>query len=128
MPPADPFAPTGPVYEVRCPRCQVSFPVETRVCVHCGGRTAPAGTVVPHEPPPEFDPLHERAGRAPTSIEPSDETPFVFRDSSAGEMAEPGVESPSESPNLVRSILGNLGGFVWVLLLIAFSIARSCEE
>lgn len=124
MAPADRFAPTGPVYEVRCPRCQVSFPVETRVCVHCGGRTAPPGTVVTHERPPEFDPLHERAGRAPTSIDPSDETPFVFRESSAEETAEPGVESP----NLVRSILGSLGGFVWILLLIAFSIAQSCRE
>ena len=25
-------------YEVRCPRCSVSFPVGTRSCLHCGGR------------------------------------------------------------------------------------------
>ena len=25
-------------YEVHCPRCQVTFPVGARHCVHCGGR------------------------------------------------------------------------------------------
>ena len=29
-------------FEVRCPSCDVSFPPETRSCLHCGGRTGPA--------------------------------------------------------------------------------------
>jgi hypothetical protein len=24
-------------YEVVCPRCDVTFPIETRHCIHCGG-------------------------------------------------------------------------------------------
>jgi hypothetical protein len=37
-------------YEVRCPRCDVSFPTETRQCIHCGGPTGKPGQVVREEP------------------------------------------------------------------------------
>jgi hypothetical protein len=30
-------------YEVRCPGCNVSFPVGTKSCLHCGQRTALPG-------------------------------------------------------------------------------------
>lgn len=43
-------------YEVYCTRCSVSFPVDTRVCVHCG---QPIGRAVPVAPalrgPDPFD-------------------------------------------------------------------------
>ncbi len=29
----------SPKVEVRCYRCDVSFPIGTKVCLHCGGRT-----------------------------------------------------------------------------------------
>ena len=29
---------TANVYEIRCAHCDVSFPPETRVCLHCGNR------------------------------------------------------------------------------------------
>jgi len=29
-------------FEAWCPRCQVTWPPETRVCVHCGGRVVPS--------------------------------------------------------------------------------------
>jgi hypothetical protein len=32
---------TDAPFEVYCGRCQVTFPVGTRRCVHCGGRTGP---------------------------------------------------------------------------------------
>ena len=73
-------------YEVRCARCDVSFPVETRSCLHCGGATGPAGQIelleamlesnvaptqpMPEsQPVPEFDPMAERSVR-PEPIEP----------------------------------------------------------
>ena len=28
-------------FEAWCPRCRVTWPPETRTCVHCGGRVAP---------------------------------------------------------------------------------------
>jgi hypothetical protein len=39
-------APANP-YEVNCTRCRVSFPVGTRVCVHCGGPIGRAVTAAP---------------------------------------------------------------------------------
>jgi hypothetical protein len=29
----------APVYDVSCPRCNVTFPVGTKRCIHCGGPT-----------------------------------------------------------------------------------------
>ncbi len=44
-------------YEVRCPRCRVSYPIGTRTCLHCGSRirseeaasSAPVPGVAPTE-------------------------------------------------------------------------------
>jgi hypothetical protein len=33
-----------------------------------------------------------------------------------------------ESTSVVRTIIRGLGGFVWVIILIAFTLARSCGE
>lgn len=69
-------------YEVRCERCQTSFPPETKRCIHCGGplggrlgrwlapgsgppaaaRPAPAGTPAPDEADEEELPF-QRGGR-----------------------------------------------------------------
>jgi len=54
---------TGP-YEVLCPRCNVTFPVGTRHCIHCGGPIggrglfgggAQAPTLSPTGEPEDFD-------------------------------------------------------------------------
>ena len=37
-----PRAQETPTYEVRCPRCDVTFPLGTRRCIYCGGPTGPA--------------------------------------------------------------------------------------
>jgi hypothetical protein len=42
--------------------------------------------------------------------------------------SEVGVEQEQESPSFVKSILRSFGGFVWIALLIAFSLARSCGD
>ena len=126
-------------YEVRCVRCDVSFPVETRSCLHCGGATGPAGqielleamlesSVAPtqpmpeFQPVPEFDPMAERSVR-PEPIEPQTELPFegviVLPDDHESETSE-------EPSSIGRSLLRSLGGGIWVVLLIAFTLARNC--
>ena len=55
-------APTNP-YEVYCTHCRVSFPVGTRVCVHCGQRIgrAAAEAAAPVGPGPFQEDLPEEA-------------------------------------------------------------------
>ena len=92
-------------YEVRCPRCDVSFPPETRKCVHCGGRTGRQAAA----------PLVEQW------IEPEPD-PFFSMQPTAGE----GGEGETESSSLPRTLLRSLGTLIWVGLLIAFTLARNC--
>jgi len=56
-------APANP-YEVYCTRCKVSFPVGTRVCMHCGGPIGRAATAAP-----------TLRGPAPIDLDPDDELP-----------------------------------------------------
>ncbi len=142
-------------YEVRCPRCDVSFPVETKTCIHCGGPTGEAGGFLEAGDPSEY--------RAP--IEPTDYTTSTARtdpmpssaDSPLGVLREAGIlrdDSRSEStnarseatnaraevendrayqedaqpPSFVQTLMRSAGSFIWVLLLIAFSLSRSCGE
>lgn len=68
LPVAD--AGTASAYEVRCPRCETSFPPETRRCVHCGRRLergllrGPAAAVATAESPLVEEALRRQA-RAP---------------------------------------------------------------
>ena len=125
-----------PPYEVRCPRCDVTFPIQTRVCVHCGGRTAATSERFLAPTSAEFEIPDDSMGRAPTTVEPVDETPFIF--GSPGDLGSPGdtesgsdefgVEREAQPPGFARTLMRNVGGLIWVLLLIGFSIARSCEQ
>ena len=120
-------------YEVRCPRCDVSFPVETRTCFHCGGPTALPGIRTAPRSIPVFERPQTPDGRAGDAIEPESESPFSFGDAFGDDpygdtTADRELPQQDQPPTVVRSILGNLGGLVWVILLIAFSIARSCGE
>jgi len=102
---ADPF-------EVRCHRCDVSFPVETRVCMHCGGRIDSSDRSSLLESIVEVDP--DMAGRDPTPID-------VMSDP-----VDPDVDESQEPTSVGRSLLRSLGGFVWVIVLIGFTLVRSC--
>jgi hypothetical protein len=94
----------GSPYEVRCPRCDVSFPVETRRCVHCGGPT-----VASDAPPPIA--VDTGATTVP------------------GSGSADAVEVPEEpAPGLGATLLRTFGSLFWVIALVAFSILRSCGE
>lgn len=111
-------------YEVRCPRCDVSFAPETKKCIHCGGRTTAAGHVSIHSLPQKQTDYLSRA--TPEAIEPESEGLFpVF----TGPDADQGGESAEQGPGLGRSILGSMGSLIWIALIIAFSIfGRACGE
>jgi hypothetical protein len=134
-------------YEAQCPRCAVTFPVETRKCLHCGGPTGPSlhsatssgdqsyGFATqpeahgPHHPGIAYGgSRHEDYANEP--IEPVAESPFSFGDQGFGEdqSNERELEAPEEAPGIGRSLIRSLGGFIWVILFIGFSLARSCGE
>jgi len=84
-------------YEVLCPRCNVTFPVGTKRCIHCGGRVGPSGGPIPL---------------------------LVGRPSEAPAEAFPGAEeeeeaSPRRSPFSPVAVL-------WVLLFVGGTIYRAC--
>lgn len=89
-------------YEVRCPRCDVSFPVGTRRCLHCGGPTTAAA-----------------AGAVPTV------TPGPF-ERSAEEEASAGDEGAAGG--FGGSLLRISGSLFWIVALVLFSILRNCGE
>lgn len=56
----------SPSFEVRCENCDVTFPVGTKQCIHCGGRIGRPfvfgrGSEAAADELPDFDPLDERA-------------------------------------------------------------------
>jgi hypothetical protein len=129
-----------PAYEVRCPRCDVSFPAETRTCFHCGGPTGPpsffgsdafeaslASSDYGTSGPTTAEAYGSMRDKMP--IEPSGESPFSlgggFEDDRANER-ELEAEAPERS--ILGSLVQSLGGIIWVLLLIGFSLARSCSD
>jgi hypothetical protein len=101
----------GSPYEVRCPRCNVTFPVETRTCIHCGGPTSASGTHSVHE----------------------EEMRPIGIDMSGSAMPRPGervgdVHEEVEAPSVLRSIVNSLGALLWIALLVIFSLARQCGD
>jgi len=99
-------------FEVRCHRCNVTFPIGTRQCIHCGGRIDQDDQSGILESIHEVDP-----GRGGLSSKPIDV------------MADPGDsdEMDSDAPSSVgASLIRSLGGFIWVIVLIGFTLARSC--
>lgn len=104
----------GSPYEVRCPRCDVSFPIETRRCIHCGGPTAESAATA--DPGAFPGPLEASHGGAPTASPES-----VAR---GGELETPEDGPPSIVANLLRSF----GSLFWIIALVAFSMLRNCSE
>ena len=102
----------SPYYEVRCPRCDVSFPVETRKCVHCGGQTESPDRVA----------ILESLVQA--SAGPTDEFPDPMH--AIPDQKERELDTSDEPSSLGRTLIRSLGGLVWVIVLIGFTLARNC--
>jgi hypothetical protein len=138
-----------PAYEVRCPRCDVSFPPQTRTCIHCGGPTGQPSFFSSDEVEVQVAASSQRSAdygtsgpttadaygslRHDTPIEPGTESPFSLGESLGGVFEDDRTnERELETGAPPRSILGSLvqalGGIIWVLLLIGFSLARSCSD
>jgi hypothetical protein len=149
-------------YEVRCPRCDVSFPVETRKCIHCGGPTGRPAELVQNAPldssDSNFDFDHASSGVSSAAYEHLDNTPIepvqeaifspggvvegssgitigdsirdAIGDPTRGGSSDGGAasESTPQSTSIVGKLVRSLGGLIWVILLIGFSLARSCED
>lgn len=104
-------------FEVRCERCNVSFPVGTRQCIHCGGRIDPHNTTDTQ--------IHLAGGGAGAGVD-------MGRSSSASPidvMADPfesEVEAGEQPMSVGRTLIRSMGGLIWVLVLIGFTLARSC--
>ncbi len=110
----------GSPYEVRCPRCDVSFAPETRRCIHCGGPTAAsdAPSIAIAAP-----------GSSPWSRPQPESSTESAREAPAPIGGGPGPELPEDAPPSVgSSLLRTFGSLFWVVALVAFSILRSCSE
>ena len=102
-------------FEVRCHRCDVSYPVGTKRCMYCGEK--------PSAGPPQIDllDLREVENRAGEAI--------------AGRASPPSLPKPRESEQetevgeevSVRQALPRvLMSLVWVILLVVVSVYRAC--
>lgn len=103
-------------YEVHCPRCNVTFPVGTKHCLHCGGRTGPRARADAgwNESSGRFEPAP--GGREGVAGEP------ILRPRPVD--AEP--EEMEETPR--AGVLRAGVTLLWIVLAIGFSILRACSE
>jgi hypothetical protein len=96
-------------YEVRCPTCNVSFPVGTRRCVHCGSPTALPG--MGPSPSLRRNPLLELPFESSQDFEP-----------------EPVENEPLEEEGSLRQRspfrLGTTS--IWIVLALVGSLYRVC--
>ena len=118
-------------FEVRCDRCDVTFPIGTRKCIHCGGATTKSTGALwrDQDSVPGIDLESRFGGDDNESVWPTAADPEpVLQESEAPIPRE--LASPEQtSPSVGRSILGSMGSLVWIALLIAFSLSgRVCGE
>lgn len=104
-------------FEVRCPSCNVTFPVETKRCLHCGGRLARGhrsalddqiATELSESGPQEF-------GREPSRRDPEPAT-----------SAAPFAEAEDEPPE-PRSLLRAGMSVIWLMIIALGLLARICS-
>lgn len=119
----------GSSYEVRCLRCDVSFPVETRRCIHCGGATSASSAGIGVGGWAE--PIESTAGgmTTPTSSGSTSPGPIPTVPSPLGGSDEPDMPSDAGPQQGVgAALLRSFGSLFWIIALIGFSFARSCSE
>jgi hypothetical protein len=115
-------------YEIRCDRCNVSFPPETKVCFHCGERLGPRRQVLDSAPTLEeafkhlmpADPTSKNSD--PNLLNASRVSPGVAYES--GPIAGQEQEQEQEPRSTKARLLGN---FVWIALAVVFTVYRACN-
>lgn len=129
----------GSPYEVRCLRCDVSFPVEAKRCIHCGGPLAASETGALHgvfPGPLETAPAGSGArgsfpipGSAPTSSPSTQPSPSPGSGPILlpGDPGDPDDAAGERAPSLGASLLRSFGSFFWIIALVAFSLLRNCQ-
>ena len=107
---------SGTDYEVRCSPCDVSFPVETKRCIHCGGRL---GKLAPR--------LQGVEGLAGFELGSglSQSTPAS---EASSEALSPAEREESEAPTGRFGFLRGGMTLVWIVLAALYSILRACGE
>ena len=124
-------------YEVRCPNCDVSFPIETRNCIHCGGATSSVPQIAnadtgewqgvdAYDSHRTADPFAGTAAAMPSNGPAREDSDALFRLPEFGSDDSDALES--DEPNSIgRSLVRRLGGFVWIIVLIGFTLVRTCR-
>ncbi|MCS5638503.1 MAG: hypothetical protein NZ990_18460 [Myxococcota bacterium] len=98
-------------FEVRCPSCDVSFPVGTRRCFHCGARTGPSRFRSPDVPPTLVGSDRDR------------EEDFQLPFEAVGN-PEPIADEP---PRTVKRGRLNAGvSLIWIVMALVFALMRAC--
>ena len=112
-----------PVYEIRCQRCDVSFPPESKVCVHCGERIRPQRQVLTSVPALE----DVFQGIIPAAALEDKSSSAAFPGSPGMEIPEdpPGAIEEEEQPRFSKSRL--LGNLVWIVLAVLASAFQVCR-
>lgn len=109
-----PIAPEGAdsdAYEVRCYECDVSFPIGTKRCIHCGNRVG-----VPRLMMGQLTGGSLADYGQPGEVSEMDSAPVRPIDFAEEEETEPRGSS-------VFRVLGNLS---WVILFVAITAYRQC--
>jgi len=100
-------------YEVHCHHCDVSFPVGTRHCVHCGGRIRKGGLAP------------QGAVRAvPVDVFTTPEAHDVGRTDDFSELGEPVEDDDEPRASRLRLMMNGL----WVVFILIAMVARYCAE
>ena len=107
-------------YEVRCSRCDVSFPVGQKRCIHCGGRLGSRGVKEMGFTPAEgFKPpgVGYDSSEQGQGLRAASGTPLAMDE-----------ESESEAPAGRFGFLRGGMTLVWIVLAGLYSILRACGE
>ncbi len=117
--------PEGSFYEIRCQRCDVSFPPETKVCIHCGERIRPQRQVLTSIPALEdafqgIIPADALAGKSSSAVLPGSPG-MEIPENPSGAIEEEEEEQPRFSKS---RLLGNL---VWIVLAVLASAFQVCR-
>jgi hypothetical protein len=104
------------VFEVRCHRCEVSFPLGTKRCMYCGGK--------PSAGPPQVEFLDIGEMEAHT-VPAARRAPGLPRPRQA-EVEQEGEAEEEEQLSLRQTLPRVAMSLAWVVLLVVVSIYRAC--